>query len=550
MKNPTTGPHQSVTRPLAPLLYAAAFAGLLFFFWFLAGRAVFRNDELQHIHAAFSASGGQLPYRDYFDNHVPAYQLLTGFEIRALALKPSPAFPVLMRRLLFPALAGLLLLLALIARTVFYEDRERYLSAALLAGALLPMMAAQARPDPLWGALFLLSLYLFSARPPSFRNFLVVGLVNGLNACVSLKTFAFPALPELLSLPVLLALYPAGLTAVSAAGLLCGLAVFPGLLVLYFHHAGALAEFLNLGVFYSLRAGSGGSGHALPVAAAMVLVSVLLYFAVKRFRDRVSPRAAAFFAPVFFACWILSLYPVREAQTLFPFRVLLYLALAALAVKGVCAAFSTPRARALAVFILLSALVTGRLLGENAFRDNNLEYKGELAALLRLQPAPGGTVMDAKGESLFWRRPFFYALETFAVQGVRAGSIKDSVPEDSARSATPVVFLKYPGRFTALDLKFFSENYLPACGTPRVMAAGKALNGAAFETVLPLDYRLICSGGAAAGGRLDGRKYGGGAVSLPPGRHEFRGAACKAPLLIWDRAVRTGDLPCGYGGGR
>ena len=550
MKTSTAGQALSGRRALSPFFYAAAFAGLLIFFWFLAGRAVFRNDELQHIHAAFSASGGQLPYRDYFDNHVPAYQFFTALEISALALKPSPAFPVTMRRLVFPLLAALLLLLVLAARSVFYEDRDKYLATALLAGALLPMMAAQARPDPLWGLLFLLSLYLFSARPPSFRNFFIVGLVNGLNACVSLKTFAFPVLPELLSLPVLLALYPAVLNAVSAAGLLCGLLVFPGLLVLYFYHAGALAEFLDLGILYSLRGGGGGSGHALPAAVAMLLVSGLLYFAVKRFKEGVVPRVAAFIVPVFFALWILSLYPVKEAQTLFPFRVLLYLVLGALAVKGVSSAFSGQGARALAVLLLLSALVAGRLLGENAFRDNNVEYSGELAALLRLQPGPGGTVMDAKGESLFWRRPFFYALETFAVQGVRAGTIKDSVPEDCVRAVTPVVFLKYPGRFTAVDLSFFNGNYLPVCWTPKVLAAGKALRGEAFETALPLDYRLICAGGAAAGGLLDGKKYGGETIRLSPGFHKFRSASCKAPLLIWDKAFLTGDLPCGYEGPR
>jgi hypothetical protein len=547
MANPTVPAAVPRKNFFNPAYYAAAFAGLCLFFWFMGGSAVFRNDELQHMHTAFSASRGGLPYRDYFDNHVPAYQVLTALEIRALALKPSPAFPVTLRRLGFPLLAALLLLLVLSAKSVFYEDRERYLATALLAGVLLPMMAAQARPDPLWGLLFLLSLYLFSARPPSFGNFLLVGLVNGLNACVSLKTFAFPVLPELLSLPVLFALYPAGLAAVSAAGLLCGLLVFPGLLVLYFYRAGALAQFLDLGIFYSLRGGSDGASHTLPVAV-IVLAAGLLYFAVKKFKARVTPRAAAFFAPALFAAGILALYPVREAQTLFPFRVLLYLALAALAVKGLWALFSGARARALAVLVLLAALVCGRLLSEHAFRDNNLDYRGELSALLRLQPGPGGTVMDAKGESIFWRRPFFYALETFAVQGVRAGTIKDSVPEDCARAATPVVFLKYPGRFTAKDLKFFSDNYQPVCAVPGVMAAGQALRGEAFETVLPLEYRLLCAGGAAAGGLLDGKKYAGEVVALRPGLHKFRNAACKAPLLAWDRAAQTGDLPCGYGG--
>jgi len=539
-------------RPLkaafSPAYYAAAFAGLCLFFWFLGGRAVLRNDELQHMHTSFSSSQGRLPYRDYFDNHVPAYQFLAGFEIRALGLKPSPDFPITMRRLAFPWLAGILLLLVLIARSVLSGDKEKSIAAALLGGALLPFMAAQARPEPLWGTLFFLSLYLFSSRPPTVKRFFLLGLINGLNACVSLKTMAFPVLPEVLSLPVMFALYPAGITAASGAALLGGLIFFPGLLLLYFGHAGALTEFLNFAVFYSIHAGSGGAGHTGTAAVVILLVSGFSYFAAKRFKNRLSPRRAVFFTPVIFSLAVLALYPVREAQTMFPFLTLAYLLLAALAVEGAWRAFAGSRARRLALLCLVSGVICVRLVSEKAFEPNNAGYRGELGALLKLQPDAGGTVMDAKGESLFWRRPFFYALETFAVQGIRAGTIKDTVPRDSVREGTPVVFLKYPWRFSPADLAFFSENYLPICGTPAVMAAGRRLGGEKFEVPLALSYRLLCAGGAAAGGLLDGKKYEGAAVALAAGTHAFKATpGCRAPLLVWDRAAETGALPCGYG---
>ncbi len=545
-------PHDSGKQPekagFSPAYYAAAFAGLCLFFWFLGGRAAYRNDELQHIHTSFEASRGGLPYRDYFDNHVPAYQFLTGLEIRMLGIKPSPDFPVKIRRLSFPLLAALLLLLVLISRSVIFKDREQYLAAALLGGALLPFMAAQARPEPLWGTLFFLSLYLFSSGPPSVKRFLLLGLLNGLNVCVSLKTLAFPVLPELLSLPALFALYPAGLTAVSGAAFLGGLIVFPGLLLLYFGHAGALTDFFNFAVFYSLRAGSGGHGHSGPAAAAIVLVSGLAYFAVKRFKGRPGPGRTAFFIPVFFSLAVLALYPVREAQTMFPFLTLAYLLLAALAVRGVWKVFPAGWPRRFALLCLLSGVVYGRLASEKVFQANNAAYQAELGVLLKLQPGTGGTVMDAKGESLFWRRPFFYALETFAVEGIRAGAINDTVPQDTAREATPVVFLKYPWRFTPADLSFFSGNYLPVCGNPAVLAAGRVLSGTKFETKLPLSYRLLCPAGKAAAGILDGKKYNGESVSLNAGPHSFRaGPACRDALLIWSRAAETGALPCGYG---
>jgi len=541
-----TSPAAQVPSALAFQLgfYAAAFAGLCLFFWFLGGKAVLRNDELQHIHAAVSASQGKLPYRDYFDNHVPAFQFLSAVEIRALRLRPSPDFPVTMRRLASPWLAAQLLLLVLLSRSVFESDKDHYLSAALLAGAMLPLMAAQARPEPIWGTLFFLSLYLFSSRPPSVKSFLLAGLVNGLNACVSLKTIAFPVLPELLSLPYLLVLYPAGLTAASSAALFGGLLVFPGLLVLYFYHAGAMADFVNLAVLYSLRGGSGGGGHILRSAAILLAAAGLSWFVVKVF----SRRRAAFLVPVTFALGILALYPVREAQTLFPFRALFYTALAGLAVMLLRTAVRGAQARRAAVLVLLLGVIYGRLASENAFNDNNAGYRRALDVMLRLQPAMAGTVMDAKGESLFWQRPFFQVLETFGVQGIRAGTIKDSVPEDSLRAATPVVFIKYPDRFTPLDMAYFSANYLPVCGTPQVLAAGKELRGEAFDTLLPLDYELLCPAGPAAGGLLDGKKYSGGAVALSAGAHKFKAPpACGVPLLVWERAAGNGALPCGYG---
>ncbi len=549
MKNHADALSPSAPSIFPPAFYTLAFAGLCFFFWFLGGRAVFRNDEQQHLHAALSSAEGKLPYRDYFDNHVPAFQFLAGLEIKALGIKPSPDLPVMMRRLAFPWLAAQLLLLVLISRSVFYEDRERYLSAALLGGALLPFMAAQARPEPLWGTLFLLSLYLFSSRRPSVKSFFLVGLVNGLNTCVSLKTLAFPALPELLSLPVLFALYPAGLIASSGAALLGGLLVFPGLLLLYFGHAGALAEFFHFAIFYTLRAAPGSGGHIGIAVAAIFLASGLSYFAAKVYNSRIRAESAAFIVPVAFSLAVLFLYPVREAQTVYPFTTLAYLCLGALAVKGLWAVFSGLRARRTALALLLLAAVSGRLALEKAFADNNAGYRKDLSVMLKLQPGPGGMVMDAKGESLFWRRPFFYALETFAVQGLKDGTIKDSIPQDCAREAAPVAYMKYSYRFTPADMAFFNGNYLPVCGAPDVIAAGKRLGGGSFEVLLPLAYRVLCSSGAAAGGLLDGRKYAGGTVRLAAGPHSFKPAAgCGGAILALDRAAETGLLPCGYGG--
>ncbi|MCX5786553.1 MAG: hypothetical protein NTX59_12795 [Elusimicrobia bacterium] len=530
--------------------YGAAFAGLLAFFWVCSNNAVFRNDELQHLRVACAAAAGETPYRDFFDNHMPLFHMVSALEISAVKLKPGPDFPVKMRHLAFPFFMAQIFFLALLAGAVFFKNTEESLSCALLAGVFLPFMAVQTRPEPMWGALFIASIYFFSANRPSVKNLFLVGLINGLGACVSLKTMAFPALAELMSLPALAAFYAEGVPLPAVAAMLGGLALFPSLLLLHFYRLGALKDFLKYAVFYSIRAGGEGGTHWQLQAGLLILAAVLVYYALRALKNVLRPAQAAFAAACFLSGFILLFYPVREAQTVFPLRALLYLVFAALTVKAL-RNFPAQAAKKAALLFLAVGAAFGRLAAENAFSDRNSDYKRSLALMLRLQPAAaGGSVMDAKGESLFWKRPYYYALERFAMQGVRNGTLADSVPQDMARTATPVVFLKFPARFSAKDLAFFSSNYLPLCSAPEVLAAGKEITGKFFETAVALEYALICEDGGRAVGRLDGKNYSGAPVAMPPGRHSFvpgKTNTCARPILLWAKAAELRELPCPRG---
>lgn len=66
----------SSIRAIARLALALAVLLLVTRTWFIVHRA-FDVDELEHAHAAWSVSQGQVPYRDFFEHHTPALYLLS-----------------------------------------------------------------------------------------------------------------------------------------------------------------------------------------------------------------------------------------------------------------------------------------------------------------------------------------------------------------------------------------------------------------------------------------------------------------------------------------
>ena len=72
-------PHPAREPAHRPLLDAAVLGALIVVPFLLRlellQRRVFGNDELEHLHFAWSVSQGEVPYRDYFDHHTPGLQL-------------------------------------------------------------------------------------------------------------------------------------------------------------------------------------------------------------------------------------------------------------------------------------------------------------------------------------------------------------------------------------------------------------------------------------------------------------------------------------------
>jgi len=528
------------------LYYLIIFIFLSAFFLLLLEKERFRNDELQHIHTSFLASQGKIPYKDYFDNHTPLYQLLTGFEIKLFNLKPSPDFAVKIRRLSFPLMIILSIILGLMVRTFFTKIKEKSLAISSLVISLIPFVAIQARPEPIWGALFFLSIYLFSFGPPTIKISFLIGLLNGINVCVSLKTLAFIVLPQLLTFPILAIFYPTGSIFMCALTFIIGFLIFPFILLIYFNHLRALNEFFNFGIFYTISTG-GEKVNIILITTTIIITLVIVYFFVKRFKEKLSPNSALFFTIFIFSSIIFGFFPVKESQTRFPFLTAFYLLVSVLIVSIIWKFFKNEWLRKIILLSVILSILSVRIITERLFKNNNADYYNELKVLMALQLPGKGTVMDSKGESIFWERPFYYALETFTIRGINSSVIKDTIAESLSQKSTPVVYNKYFFRFTQKDLDFFNENYLPLCNTPSIMVSGKKINTKNFDLEIPLDYQLICYGGKPAIGVLDGRTYRGENIFLSKGKHSFITAdKCKEILIIWSSALQTKAMPCGY----
>lgn len=497
----------------------------------------FENDELQHLHVVWSWTRGLVQYKDVFDNHAPLYQLLTSAALSALGTGASSGWLILARRLSLPVFAGLLAVVYRLARKVFLLEPGEALLTACMLGLTTPFIALEARPEPLWLLFFFLSLLLLSGgRRGAGRGFLA-GLVNGAGAMVSFKTLALLLPAQALALAVLHFSRRGRLNWKFTAAFAAGLAAVPALVAAYFVRLDAFREMF----YYTLTYNASGAPLHLSAAKAALLAgaSAAAFFLLRFLLRRTEPGRFFYAASAVFLGLLLLAYPVMEHQTVLPLRLMLY-ALAAAAIVRSGRRLPEP-ARGWALLAFFCALLGAQLYNTAALKNGNGAQKAYIDRILALT-GEKDYVMDAKGESVFRRRPFYYGLELLAMRRIAAGEIADDIPERLKATDTRLVLLWFPNRFTPNDLAFLRDNYLPLDQPwSDLLAAGKELKPAGgkavFDIAIPADYAVSCSGK----GRLtiDGKPYPGTPVHLGAGRHAAA-ADCGTIKLIW--------APAGGGG--
>jgi hypothetical protein len=152
---------------------------------------------------------------------------------------------------------------------------------------------------------------------------------------------------------------------------------------------------------------------------------------------------------------------------------------------------------------------------------------------------PGEMVIDLKGETIFRRRPFFYAFEFITRAQIAHGLIRDTLPEDVVRTRTYVAQADGP-MWPPRARGFLSENFV---NLGRLRAAGQWLQeDGSFTIAIPGRYVVLDENGIAQGS-LDGVPHLSARV-LAAGAHRFARADPGGPLcVVWAPAFERGHSP-------
>jgi hypothetical protein len=538
-------------------LAAALFLSLLGLKWFYVRNQPWDSDEPQHLHVVWAWANGFLPYRDVFDNHSPIFQAISAPLFGFLGERPD--IVMCMRWAMLPVDLVILFLLYQLGRTLF--SRRIALWGTLIAAAFpdFYFKLGEYRPDLFWTALWLLLLNLLVEGALSARRLFVVGIVCGLAFTVSMKT-AFLLLVLLIGGTVgwMLSQFlpksktddpqPSPRLIFNILSFLGGTLIFPVLVVGFFASQNALSQMYYCVIAHNLIPGEAPwyvlLAHRMRDSRFWLFLATLGggWWLVRADENRSRARRRLFFlAVVGFYCTILfSFWPLVSKQDYIPFYPILSLTIAVPLVR-----LAEHLHSILPAYLTLACVAIGELVwlvsAHPPFKDFNRKNVQLIADTLRLTK-PGETVLDAKGQTIFRPRPFFYVLEQITRERVEQGKLQDDTTKRLLAFKTAVVVDAH--WLTLQTAEFIDQNYI---SVGSLMALGKKLaeDGGGkieFDISIPERYAIVDENGLAAG-KLDGTPLEG-SRELEPGHHEFVPATSPNSLVVlWARTVQKGFSP-------
>ncbi len=521
---------------------------LTVFRWRSISRFRIDSDEPQHLHVVWGWTRGLLPYRDFFDNHTPLFHI---FYAPVLSLLGERAdILVAMRIAELPLFALTLWCVYALGRRV-YDARTGWWAMLLTAcEATFFFTSLEFRADVLWALLWMLTLLVLLSADKSGTRVFLAGLLLGATLGTSIKTALLIASFCLASViwVVLqkLARSPIEWRKILSqfALLVSGSVVIPLALAGYFYLRGGLKEMAYCLFHHNTR--SAASVPALDptmlVFPGLLAAAILVVWFFHRGKNGIAFRSAflvlgtAIYGGLLVSFWSL-LTPLTN-QDFLPFTPMLMLVLAPglLWLTDRCPRWLQP--------LLWLAVFTGLLVP--LLRDpidntpNPGRYERFLAIVLKLTE-PDDYVMDAKGEAIFRRRPYYYCLETQTRRKLIAGDLPDDIPERLIATRTPVTRTnRLPDRAEA----FVEKHYLRIGSGTSVLGqylTASDSNSAhySFEVGVPERYVIVGKDGPVTG-TLDGQPFTN-AMELASGSHQFIRTSPQQPLaLFWARAEERG----------
>jgi hypothetical protein len=514
------------------------------------------SDEPQHLHVAWAWTQGLLPYRDVFDNHSPLFSLAMS-PLLAAAGERADIIHV-MRLAMVPFVLGALAAVWVIARRLF-SPRVALWSVAI--AAVVPdflRTSVEYRTDQVWMCAWLAALAVLVGGRLSRGRAFSTGAILGIALATSMKTTLL-----LLGLGVAVAVtagvatwrgarLPWGSLAGRAALALLGLVVAPAAFALWFAWRGAWADLVYGVAGHNMVAGLGHWGTTpwrplLLVAAAPVLVLVadaLVRGAGAALGRR---RALVILAALSTHTILEGCWPLVTRSDLLPLLPLESIAVAALlvALPGAVArrwpgAGAWSRALRAAPALVVAVETVLAATAEPVWVDHTTAQVALVRQVLAVT-RPGDTVMDAKGEAIYRRRPYHLALETITLQRFARRLLPDAIPESLVAARTAVVVQRDLDRMPPRARAFITAHYLPfdelrVLGERLEPMDDDGAGGLAFHLDVAQRYAVVTEAGAARG-ELDGVPCGG-PRELARGPHVYRPTP----------AERTGELAVVWAG--
>lgn len=520
------------------------------------------SDEPQHLHVVWGWVNGRLPYRDLFDNHMPLFHVLWAPIFRWIGECPDALFP--MRLTMLPLHAVIMAGVYAIGRSLF--SRQVGCWAMLMVGAEKGffLCSSQFRPDSLWTALWIVALLLLARGQLTWTRSFAVGALLGTALGVSIKTTLMLAaiggagVATIILCPEIRARHSRREALRCASAAVVGLLLVPSAIIIYFALQGALAPFVFCNLEHNVSL-------VRPARLLAVPATLPIQWCIARALWRAAPdaelgsrRLLVFLSACFYALALYSFSPARDQQNCLPSLTVLPVFLTPLVLwlpgsiaRLVCKMWQVrawPNYIPAALYTVTSLVLVVLALAKD--KTDGQTHARLLAHVLTLTGADE-PVMDLKGETVFRRRPYYFALEQITRRRIKEGRIPDSIPEYLISTGTCVVVTggrRYPIRAQS----FINSNYLsigPLSVAGRVLAPLAVTESAslAFEVEIPARYAIITETGPASGW-LDGTDYDG-PRSLAAGPHEFRPAPGHGRLaFVWAPAVELGYSPVVFRG--
>jgi hypothetical protein len=509
------------------------------------------SDEPQHLHVVWGWTQHMVPYRDFFDNHSPLFQMLCAPLFAALGTRADIIIP--MRLAMVPVFA---LSLYFVGRIVGILVSARAGLWAAVFAAVWPrffFVTTEFRPDDLWAVLWLAVLFSAISGAMTLRRAFIIGLLSGTSLCVSAKTVLLLASMVAGTIMILILQSQLGqkiawlrllqLTCVIAAGAV----ILPAMFSLFFVLQGAFGRMFYCVITHNILPTAGGAAPSLLWMPKWIGFLAIPFgigaYLFPRYAGNLRRTRALWiwFVTSFFYATLKAFWPFVTREDYVVSDPLFMGILAALVVS---LPEIWPRVFAhlrLALPLSIALLGLGFILKSDSPFENRTKNKISMVVTALRLTEPSDYVMDSKGETIYRRRPFYYVLEGLTGKRMKAGLVADTIPERLVETETPLATVR---RMPAAAADFIRKNYLPIAF--RLSVLGKILTGDdqifGFDIAVPSLYSVVTEFGSLEG-TLDGKSIRG-PVRIEAGHHEIRRSNGSGRVaLLWARAAAKGYDP-------